>query len=138
MKKKNVMRFRFITSIVFLIISLSLIIIGFQKEYMGSPLFSCGVGGLVVSLWQLRTVWIARASQTMREELVINDSDERNIQINTKSEALAYNISVVVTLAAAILCILLHEDTIGMYFMMLLGVQICAYFLLRFFYTRKL
>ncbi|MFR5079864.1 MAG: hypothetical protein ACLTDX_18380 [[Clostridium] innocuum] len=77
MKEQNIIRMKCIMILLFIILSVVLIVVGFSEEYRGSSLFSGGVGGLVASLCMLKTVWSARVSQKNREQLIISEIDER-------------------------------------------------------------
>lgn len=138
MREQNIIRMKCITILLFIILSVVLIVIGFSKEYRGSSLFSSGVGGLIVSLYMLKTVWSARTSQKKHEQLIINETDERNLQIQQKSGAQAFNVSLIATLAASVLASLYHKEIISSCIYILLGIQLCAYFLIRMYYKRKL
>ena len=79
MKEQNIIRMKCITILLFIILSVVLIVVGFSQEYRSSSLFSGGVGGLIVSLYMLKTIWSAKASQRKREQLIIDETDERNL-----------------------------------------------------------
>ena len=53
MKEQNIIRMKCITILLFIILSVVLIVVGFSQEYHSSSLFSGGVGGLIVSLYML-------------------------------------------------------------------------------------
>ena len=59
MKEQNIIRMKCITILLFIILSVVLIVVGFSQEYRSSSLFSGGVGGLIVSLYMLKTIWSA-------------------------------------------------------------------------------
>ena len=138
MKEQNIIRMKCIMILVFIILSVVLIVVGFSEEYRGSSLFSGGVGGLVASLCMLKTVWSTRVSQKNREQLIISEIDERNLLINKNSGAQAFHISIITTLAASILASLYHEEIICSYFQILLGIQLLAYFLIQIYYKKRL
>ena len=75
MKEQNIIRMKCITILLFIILSVVLIVVGFSQEYRSSSLFSGGVGGLIVSLYMLKTIWSAKASQRKREQLIIDETD---------------------------------------------------------------
>lgn len=99
MKEQNIIRMKCITILLFIILSVVLIVVGFSQEYRSSSLFSGGVGGLIVSLYMLKTIWSAKASQRKREQLIIDETDERNLLIQKNSRAQAFNVSLIATLA---------------------------------------
>lgn len=138
MKEQNIIKMKIVTSVLFSLISIALIIIGFTEEYRSSSLFSGGLGGLAVSLWMLRSVWTIRNSQVKREELIISETDERNIQIYRRSAALAFIASIISTFTVSILAALFHKNTISTCLVILLGIQILSYFIFRMFIARKL
>lgn len=86
MKEQNIIRMKCITILLFIILSVVLIVVGFSQEYRSSSLFSGGVGGLIVSLYMLKTIWSAKASQRKREQLIIDETDERNLLIQKTAE----------------------------------------------------
>ena len=137
MKEQNIIRMKCITILLFIILSVVLIVVGFSQEYRSSSLFSGGVG-LVASLCMLKTVWSARVSQKNREQLIISEIDERNLLIKKNSGAQAFHISLITTLAASILASLYHEEIICSYFQILLGIQLLAYFLIQIYYKKRL
>ena len=98
MKEQNIIRMKCITILLFIILSVVLIVVGFSQEYRSSSLFSGGVGGLIVSLYMLKTIWSAKASQRKREQLIIDETDERNLLIQKNSRAQAFNVSLITTL----------------------------------------
>ena len=124
MKEQNIIRMKCITILLFIILSVVLIVVGFSQEYRSSSLFSGGVGGLIVSLYMLKTIWSAKASQRKREQLIIDETDERNLLIQKNSKAQAFNVSLIATLAAC--------------FNILLGIQLFAYLLIWMYYKRRL
>ena len=85
MKEQNIIRMKCITILLFIILSVVLIVVGFSQEYRSYSLFSGGVGGLIVSLYMLKTIWSAKASQRKREQLIIDETDERNLLIQKNS-----------------------------------------------------
>ena len=87
MKEQNIIRMKCITILLFIILSVVLIVVGFSQEYRSSSLFSGGVGGLIVSLYMLKTIWSAKASQRKREPLIIDETDERNLLIQKQQSA---------------------------------------------------
>ena len=93
MKEQNIIRMKCITILLFIILSVVLIVVGFSQEYRSSSLFSGGVGGLIVSLYMLKAIWSAKASQRKREQLIIDETDERNLLIQKNSRAQAYLLS---------------------------------------------
>ena len=109
-----------------------------SQEYRSSSLFSGGVGGLIVSLYMLKTIWSAKASQRKREQLIIDETDERNLLIQKNSRAQAFNVSLIATLAASVLASLYHEEAINSCFNILLGIQLFAYLLIWMYYKRRL
>lgn len=138
MKEQNIIRMKCITILLFIILSVVLIVVGFSQEYRSSSLFSGGVGGLIISLYMmLKTIWSAKASQRKREQLIIDETDERNLLIQKNSRAQAFNVSLIATLAASVLASLYHEEAINC-FNILLGIQLFAYFLIWMYYKRRL
>ena len=135
MKEQNIIRMKCITILLFIILSVVLIVVGFSQEYRSSSLFSGGVGGLIVSLYMLKTIWSAKASQRKREQLII---DESNLLIQKNSRAQAFNVSLIATLAASVLASLYHEEAINSCFNILLGIQLFAYLLIWMYYKRRL
>ena len=121
MKEQNIIRMKCITILLFIILSVVLIVVGFSQEYRSSSLFSGGVGGLIVSLYMLKTIWSAKASQRKREQLIIDETDERNLLIQKNSRAQAFNVSLIATLAASVLASLYHEEAINSCFKILFG-----------------
>ena len=87
MKEQNIIRMKCITILLFIILSVVLIVVGFSQEYRSSSLFSGGVGGLIVSLYMLKTIWSAKASQRKREQLIIDETDERNLLIQKNQQS---------------------------------------------------
>ena len=135
MKEQNIIRMKCITILLFIILSVVLIVVGFSQEYRSSSLFSGGVGGLIVSLYMLKTIWSAKASQRKREQLIIDETDERNLLIQKNSRAQAFNVSL---MAASVLASLYHEEAINSCFNILLGIQLFAYLLIWMYYKRRL
>ena len=125
MKEQNIIRMKCITILLFIILSVVLIVVGFSQEYRSSSLFSGGVGGLIVS-------------QRKREQLIIDETDERNLLIQKNSRAQAFNVSLIATLAASVLASLYHEEAINSCFNILLGIQLFAYLLIWMYYKRRL
>ena len=123
MKEQNIIRMKCITILLFIILSVVLIVVGFSQEYRSSSLFSGGVGGLIVSLYMLKAIWSAKASQ-------------RLIQKNSRAQA--FNVSLIATLAASVLASLYHEEAINSCFNILLGIQLFAYLLIWMYYKRRL
>ena len=119
MKEQNIIRMKCITILLFIILSVVLIVVGFSQEYRSSSLFSGGVGGLIVSLY-------------------IDETDERNLLIQKNSRAQAFNVSLIATLAASVLASLYHEEAINSCFNILLGIQLFAYLLIWIYYKRRL
>ena len=138
MKEQNIIRMKCITILLFIILSVVLIVVGFSQEYRSSSLFSGGVGGLIVSLYMLKTIWSAKASQRKREQLIIDETDERNLLIQKNSRAQAFNVSLIATLAASVLASLYHEEAINSCFNILLDIQLFAYLLIWMYYKRRL
>ncbi|MFR2739395.1 MAG: hypothetical protein ACLTA2_11790 [[Clostridium] innocuum] len=139
MKEQNIIRMKCITILLFIILSVVLIVVGFSQEYRSSSLFSGGVGGLIVSLYMLKAIWSAKASQRKREQLIIDETDERNLLIQKNSRAQAFNVSLIATLAASVLLAsLYHEEAINSCFNILLGIQLFAYLLIWMYYKRRL
>ena len=135
MKEQNIIRMKCITILLFIILSVVLIV---SQEYRSSSLFSGGVGGLIVSLYMLKAIWSAKASQRKREQLIIDETDERNLLIQKNSRAQAFNVSLIATLAASVLASLYHEEAINSCFNILLGIQLFAYLLIWMYYKRRL
>lgn len=131
MKEQNIIRMKCITILLFIILSVVLIVVGFSQEYRSSSLFSGGVGGLIVSLYMLKTIW---SSQSINKgnvsQLIIDETDERNLLIQKNSRAQAFNVSLIATLAASVLASLYHEEAINSCFNILLGIQLFAYLLI--------